>query len=55
MTLLPEVEEIIMGDNGDHLHEMSYPVFWENKKNISGLSSAEIDRRVVKVGRVLGY
>ena len=24
------------------LHEMSNPVFWENKKNITNLSSAEI-------------
>ena len=26
---------------GDNLHEMSKPVFWENKKNISNLSFGE--------------
>ena len=32
------------------LHEMSKPVFWENKKkNIIYLSSAELAQRVVKV------
>ena len=28
--------------NGDNLHEMSSPVFWENKKNIVNLSSADL-------------
>ena len=32
-----------------HLHEMSNPVFWENKKNIINLSSAENVQRVVKI------
>ena len=27
--------------NGDNLHEMSSPVFWENKKNVTNLLSAE--------------
>ena len=26
---------------GDNLHEMLNPIFWENKKNIFSLSSAE--------------
>ena len=30
---------------------MSDPVFWENKKNIISLSSAEFAKRVVKVKR----
>ena len=30
-------------------HEMSNPVFLENKKNITNLSSAEKAQRVVKV------
>ena len=30
------------------MHEMSNPVFWENKKNIINLSSAENAQRVVK-------
>ena len=34
---------------GDNLHEISNPVFWENKKNTVNLSSAEIAKRVVKV------
>ena len=34
---------------GDNLHEMSNPVFWENKKNIINLPSAESAQRVVKV------
>ena len=38
--------QIVLGDN---LHEMSNPVFWENKKNIINLSSAENAQRVVKV------
>ena len=33
---------------GDHLHEMSKPVFWQNRKKIS-VSSAEFVHRVVKV------
>ena len=28
---------------GDNLHEMSDPIFWENKKNIINLSSAKFD------------
>ena len=32
----------------DNLHEMSKPIFWENKKNIN-LSSAELAQRVVEV------
>ena len=36
--------------NGDNLHEMLNPVFWEkNKKNIINLSFAELTKRVVKV------
>ena len=35
--------------NGDNWHEMSNPFFWENKKNIVPLSSAELAKRVVKV------
>ena len=30
--------------NGDDLHEMSNPVFWENKKNVTYLSSAELGK-----------
>ena len=26
---------------GDNLHEVSDPIFWKNKKNITNLSSAE--------------
>ena len=36
--------------NGDNLHEISNPVFCENKKNIIRLSSAELTHRVVKTG-----
>ena len=36
--------------NGDNLHGMSNPVFWEkNKKNITHLLSAELAQRVVKL------
>ena len=28
--------------NGDNLHEMLNPVFWENMKNVSTLLSAEL-------------
>ena len=35
--------------NGDSLHEISNSVFWENKKNIISLSSAELVQRVVEV------
>ena len=31
------------------MHEMSKPIFWENKENIINLSSAEFAQRVVKV------
>ena len=34
--------------NRDNLHEMSNPVFWENKKNIN-LLSAEYAQRAVKI------
>ena len=34
---------------GDNLHEISNPGFWENKKIIINLSSAELAKRVVKV------
>ena len=34
---------------GNNLHEMSNPVFWENKKTITDLSSAELVQRVVQV------
>ena len=34
---------------GDNLHEMSKYIFWENKKIIIRLSSAEFAQRVVKV------
>ena len=36
----------------DNLHEMSKPIFWENKKNIMSLLSAELDQRVVKLNDV---
>ena len=37
--------------NGDNLREMSNPVSWGEKKrkDITNLSSAELDKRVVKV------
>ena len=35
--------------NGDNLHVMSKPVFWENKKDIINMSSSEFGQRVVKV------
>ena len=38
---------------GDNLHEISNPVFWENKKNIINLSSAELAQKVVKVNPFL--
>ena len=31
------------------MHEMTRHIFWENKKNINNLSSAELAQRVVKV------
>ena len=34
---------------GDNLHELSKPVFWENKKNAIIESSAEFAQRVVKI------
>ena len=37
---------------GDNLHEISDPVFWEHKKNITNLSSAEFSQRVVKVKQI---
>ena len=39
---------------GDNLHEISNPVFWENKKNNLNLSSAENAQRVVKVNITVG-
>ena len=39
--------------NGDSLHEMSNPVFWENKKNSVYLSSVELAQRVVKINVTL--
>ena len=30
--------------NGDDLHEMSNPVFWENKKSITNLLSDELGK-----------
>ena len=33
--------------NEDNLHEMSNPVFWENKKNVMNMSSAESLLRVL--------
>ena len=40
--------------NGDSLHEMSNPVFWEKQeKNIANLLSAELALRVIKVKEVL--
>ena len=35
---------------GDNLHEMSKPIFWEKlEKNIVSLSSTELGKKVVKV------
>ena len=34
--------------NGDNLHEMLYPVFWKNKKNIMNLLSAEYAQRAAE-------
>ena len=39
--------------NGDNLHEISNPVFMENKRNIINLSSAEFVWRVVIVMDVI--
>ena len=33
----------------DSLNEMLSPIFWENKKNVNKLSSAELAQRVEKV------
>ena len=35
-------------DYGDNLHEVPNPIFWENKKNIVSLSSADFAQRVLK-------
>ena len=35
------------------MHEISDPVFWENKKNIINLSSAEVAERVFKVNLLI--
>ena len=32
--------------NGDNMHEMSNPVFWDKEKKINNLSSAEIAQSV---------
>ena len=40
--------------NGDNLHEMPNPVFWENKKNIS-LSFAEFAHRMVKAKPIVNH
>ena len=40
--------------DGANLHETPIPVFWENKKNIIDLSSAELTKRVVMV-KLMGY
>ena len=32
----------------DTLHELSKPIFWDNKKIIDNLASAELAERVVK-------
>ena len=34
---------------GEHLHEMSKPISWENKNNIINVSSTELAQRVVTV------
>ena len=39
---------------GDNLHEMSNHVFWENKKYVTYLSSAEFAQRVVMVNNDKG-
>ena len=43
--------------NGDNLHILSSPVFWENKvKNNTNLSSsAELAQRMVKVTNIYGF
>ena len=54
--------QIVSNGDGDNLHELSTPVFWENKKK-SNLSTAELTMRVcyksgvtaVQKLRVLAY
>ena len=36
------------------MHEMAKPIFWENKKNIINLSSAELAQRMVMVKAGIG-
>ena len=35
--------------SGSNLHEIMKPIFWENKKTMISLSSAEIAKRMVMV------
>ena len=35
--------------NGNNLHAMLNPVFWEKKKNIISVLSAELAQRMVKI------
>ena len=37
---------------GDNLHEMPKPIFWENMKNTTNFSSAELAQSVVKVWNI---
>ena len=39
--------------NGNNLPVMSKSLFWENKKNITQLSSAELAKRMVTVKSIL--
>ena len=41
--------------NGDNLHEMSNPVFWENKKTISICHPLKILTRVLSVKKGQNY
>ena len=44
-----EIFFLVFPENRDNLHEMSSPVFWENKVSIINLLSAELAERVVKI------
>ena len=46
-----EIFFLVFPENGDNLHEMSCPVFWEKKISIINLLSAELAKRVVKVNQ----
>ena len=35
--------------DGDNLHEMSNPVFWENKENVIDLPSAELAHNIGQI------